>query len=357
MRPPRWKALVDKSIAACCAAIEIYNKPVVPHREETFAILVVAAWELLLKARLIKENGNQLRAIYETEATKRKDGKPSKRKGIRRNKAGNPVTIGIFTAAERAAALPTKPLDAACKENLELLIEVRNNAVHFVNEDRDLAIRVHEVGVAALRNYAIALADWFEQDISSLRFSILPLSFDGAVAAQVIPAAKRTQQAQNLLAHMDRAISGAAEPKDSRFAVSLRVETRIVGNRAPDAVPIKYGKGPDAAKVELTEEALRTGWPHDYRELVRRVQKLVPGLKQNKAFHTAHKALSADGRFAQVRLLDINNPRSSRKTYYSDAMVHALVTRLSGSAQASQAAALAGSRGVPKSPAQSGNGR
>jgi hypothetical protein len=55
MRPPRWKALVEKSIAACCAAIEIYNKPVVPHREETFAILVTAAWELLLKARLVKE--------------------------------------------------------------------------------------------------------------------------------------------------------------------------------------------------------------------------------------------------------------------------------------------------------------
>jgi hypothetical protein len=67
MRQPRWKALVDKSIAACCAAIEIYNKPVVPHREETFAILVVAAWELLLKARLIQENGNQLTGCGKTK--------------------------------------------------------------------------------------------------------------------------------------------------------------------------------------------------------------------------------------------------------------------------------------------------
>jgi hypothetical protein len=328
MRPPRWKALVDKSIAACCAAIEIYNKPVVPHREETFAILVVAAWELLLKARLIQENGNQLKAIYETEAVKRKDGKPSKRRAIRRNKAGNPVTIGISTAIDRAKALSAKPLDTACKDNLELLVEVRNNVVHFVNEDRDLAIRVHEVGVAALRNYATALADWFEHDISTLRFAILPLSFDGAVAAQVVPAAKRSQQAQNLLAHMERAIAGATAPTDGRFAVSLRVETRIVGNRAQDAVPIKHGKGPDAAKVELTEEALRQGWPHDYEELVRRVKQRVPGVKQNAAFHAAHRALSGDGRLARVRLLDINNPKSSKKTYYSDAMVDALAARL-----------------------------
>ncbi|QYU70691.1 DUF3644 domain-containing protein [Leptolyngbya sp. 15MV] len=328
MRPARWKALVDKSIAACCAAIEIYNKPVVPHREETFAILVVAAWELLLKARLIQENGNQLKAIYETEPVKRKDGKQGKRWAVRRNKAGNPITIGISTAIDRAKALPAKPLDTACKENLELLVEVRNNAVHFMNEDRDLAIRVHEVGVAALRNYATALADWFEHDISTLRFAILPLSFDGAVAAQVVPAAKRSQQAQNLLAHMERAISSAVAPTDGRFAVSLRVETRIVGNRASDAVPIKHGRGPDAAKVELTEEALRQGWPHDYEELVRRVKKRVPGVKQNAAFHAAHRALSSDGRLARVRLLDINNPKSSKKTYYSDAMVDALATRL-----------------------------
>lgn len=332
MRPPRWKTLVEKSVAACCAAIEIYNKPVVPHREETFAILVVAAWELLLKARLVQENGNRLRAIFEMEAVKRKDGKPSRRKAIRRTTSGNPVTIGITTAIDRVKALAQKPLDAACKDNLELLVEVRNNAVHFVNEDRDLAVRVHEVGVAALRNYAAALADWFDHDISSLRFAILPLSFDGAVAAQVVPAAKRTKQAQNLLAHMERAIAGASVPTDSRFAVSLRVETRIVGNRAPDAVPIKHGKGPNAAIVELTEEALRQGWPHDYEELVGRVKQRVPGLKQNNDFHAAHRTLSANGRLARVRLLDINNPRSSKKTYYSDAMVDALAARLAATA-------------------------
>jgi len=326
MRPPRWKTLVDKSVAACCAAIEIYNKPVVPHREETFAILVVAAWELLLKARLIKENGNQLKAIYETEAVKRKDGKPSKRRAVKQNRAGNPITIGVSAAIERTGVLPTKPLDVACRENLELLIEVRNNAVHFVNDDRDLAIRIHELGIAALRNYAIVLADWFAQDISAFRFAILPLSFDGAVSAQVVPAAKRSRQAQNLLAHMERAVADAAAPKDDRFAVSLRIETRIVGNRAQDAVPIKHGRGPDAAKVELTEEALRQGWPHDYDELMRRVKQRVPGLKQNQAFHAAHKVLRADGRLARVRLLDINNPKSIKKTYYSDAMIDALAS-------------------------------
>lgn len=57
MREPRWKALLRKSTSACVAAIEIYNKPASPHREETFATLAVCAWEGLLKARLVREAG------------------------------------------------------------------------------------------------------------------------------------------------------------------------------------------------------------------------------------------------------------------------------------------------------------
>jgi hypothetical protein len=338
MRPPRWKALVDKSIAACCAAIEIYNKPVVPHREETFAILVVAAWELLLKARLIQENGNQLKAIYETEAVKRKDGKPSKRKAVRRNKAGNPMTIGISAAIDRAKALPAKPLDAACKDNLELLVEVRNNAVHFVNEDRDLAIRVHEVGVAALRNYATAIADWFEHDISTLRFAILPLSFDGAVAAQVVPVARRSQQAQNLLAHMERAIAEAPASSDGRFTVSLRVETKIVGAGRADAVAMKLGKGPGAVLFELTDAEFLKRWPHGYKQMVALVKKRLPSVIINQAFHAHVRTLRADERFAKDRRLDLSNPKSTlKKTYFSQAMVDALVSRLSVSGSSGDA--------------------
>jgi hypothetical protein len=40
----------QKSVDAALAAIEIYNKPDFRHREETFAILMTNAWELLLKA-------------------------------------------------------------------------------------------------------------------------------------------------------------------------------------------------------------------------------------------------------------------------------------------------------------------
>ena len=82
---------------------------------------------------------------------------------------------------------------------------------------------------------------------------------------------------------------------------------------------------PTPRRSNSPREAQRQGWPHDYEELVRRVKQRVPSLKQNKAFYEALNELRPESRLARVRLLDINNPKSSKKTYYSDAMVASLL--------------------------------
>ena len=51
-----YRSLLDKSIASMLAAIEIYNKPNFTYREDSFAILCVNAWELLLKAVYLRQN-------------------------------------------------------------------------------------------------------------------------------------------------------------------------------------------------------------------------------------------------------------------------------------------------------------
>lgn len=45
-----YRVLLDKSMDSMLSAIEIYNKPNFNYREETFAVLAINAWELLLKA-------------------------------------------------------------------------------------------------------------------------------------------------------------------------------------------------------------------------------------------------------------------------------------------------------------------
>lgn len=57
-------ALLEKSIACAVSAIEIYNKPDFKYREETFSILMINSWELVLKAKKIKDSNNNIKVIY-----------------------------------------------------------------------------------------------------------------------------------------------------------------------------------------------------------------------------------------------------------------------------------------------------
>ena len=42
--------------------IEIYNKPTIKYRVEAFSFMICNAWELMLKAKIIKDSGED--AIY-----------------------------------------------------------------------------------------------------------------------------------------------------------------------------------------------------------------------------------------------------------------------------------------------------
>ena len=60
----KCQKLFDKSVAAVLAAIELYNKPCFLYREESFILFIVHAWEMLLKAKWLKENENKESCLY-----------------------------------------------------------------------------------------------------------------------------------------------------------------------------------------------------------------------------------------------------------------------------------------------------
>ncbi len=85
-----YDALVEKSIAAAISAIEVYNKPDFRYRAENFAALMTNAWELLLKARILLDNDDQLDVLFARD----KNGEPMK------SKSGANRTITILAAAK-----------------------------------------------------------------------------------------------------------------------------------------------------------------------------------------------------------------------------------------------------------------
>ena len=54
--------LLDKSKEAFAMAIELYNKPTIKYRVEGFSLFICNAWELMLKAYLLKTKGPE--SIY-----------------------------------------------------------------------------------------------------------------------------------------------------------------------------------------------------------------------------------------------------------------------------------------------------
>lgn len=90
--------MLEKSIAAMLSAIEIYNKPDFKYREETFSVLCINAWELLLKSKVLNLASNKVASLYAMEYRTLKSGKKSTVKRPKTNRSGNPLSINLFEA-------------------------------------------------------------------------------------------------------------------------------------------------------------------------------------------------------------------------------------------------------------------
>ena len=146
-RLSRSARLLQNAEAALISSIEIYNKPAFAYREETFSILALNAWELLLKAKLLAIKDNDPRCLHIYATRELAPGRQSKKRYVKRNRTGNKMTIGIdacivLLEAERIAV--PEPV----KKNLAALAEVRDNAIHFINASPQLSKQVLEIGTS-----------------------------------------------------------------------------------------------------------------------------------------------------------------------------------------------------------------
>jgi maltose-binding protein MalE len=128
-----YRSLLDKSINSMLSAIEIYNKPNFSYREETFAILAVNSWELILKAHLLKKCSYNMNNLYVMEPVLKANGEKSTRKKPKLNRVNNPMTIGIFDVIKRIEEKGII-ISENLKNSIESLVELRDNAIHFHNE-------------------------------------------------------------------------------------------------------------------------------------------------------------------------------------------------------------------------------
>lgn len=152
-----YKRLRDNSIAAMVGAIEIYNKPRFAYRDECSVILMINAWELLLKATLSK---NRVSIYY-----------PKRR--------GEPYrTLGWTDAlrkVKRDGHWPASLNQHAVTLNIDSLAEYRDNAVHFYNAS-DFGVVIHSLAQQSLINYRDYLRAVFGKELADeITWALMPL--------------------------------------------------------------------------------------------------------------------------------------------------------------------------------------
>lgn len=151
------KRLVDNSMAAMLAAVEVYNKPQMTYRDEVTVMLIVNAWELALKATLRQKQ----RSIYY-----------SKRRGERYR------SVGLDDALARVAANRLWPsgIDGpALTANIKALAEYRDRAIHLYNA-QGLGAVIYPFLQQNVLNYRDFMLARFKKDLAdSMTWQLLPL--------------------------------------------------------------------------------------------------------------------------------------------------------------------------------------
>lgn len=305
-----YRALLDKSIDSMLSAIEIYNKPNFNYREETFAVLAVNAWELLLKAYILRENRYKMRSLYILEPVTNKDGSTShKKKKPKLNRCGNPMSISI---SECIKILDDKKvLPQNLRNNIESIIELRDNAIHFVSLT-PLSKQIQELGFACVKNYISAIKLWnLNIDISRYNLYLMPLAYvDEKITVDSIV----TEDNENYITFVKRLLE-SNQKDDHDFDIAISIDVEFKKGNSFDAIGVKYDS--DGTAVALSEEQIHKKFPWSYREVARRCRERYSHFKQDKKFYSILAEIKTNPKLCYSRRLYMDNPKSNVAFCYS----------------------------------------
>lgn len=259
--------LLANSISAALSSIEIYNKPDFKYREEIFTILNINAWELLLKAKILKDANGKIESLYAM-----KDGAP------KQTRNGVTMTIEIIGAMKHVK------LDTAVMENLSSLIEIRDTAIHFYN-DKALSYLVYTLGVASLKNYQKLIKTWFDKSLLEYNFYILPLAFSyDFKTLSLLELEKEPEVISNLIKSVSTTQKSLDQSGDFYFVCEIATEIKSAKKFTEDTdftTVIDSSNTSDAVTVIKTQRLIDK-YPVTYKELYVKVRKAKPGVKQNQ---------------------------------------------------------------------------
>jgi hypothetical protein len=255
--------LVKNSIAAYFAAMEIHNKPNIPYRYETVTLLLMNAWELVLKA-YIKKNMRGEVSVYE--------------------KNGHTITLDKSLTHVRDH-INAKKANAftAVAENLWAIESYRNDVAHFYCADI-LPCIFTLVSRCAL-NFVDFLRANFNKDIMEEQgLFIMPLGFKlpfnpEEFLSKTSPAYPSTPESKRFIDQIVNTITSLKESgiedsivlgfdvymqtvkKPSNSDILMKITTANEADvKITTVKSVRISNDPSAKSITLSDEDFRAHW-------------------------------------------------------------------------------------------------
>lgn len=303
--------LIEKSVHSLISAIEVYNKPDFKYREENFCILMVNAWELLLKARILEDNNNDKKCLYIKDYPINKDGTRSKRFIYRTTNSGNYLTKEINTCIKELRS--NNSLDERAAVNLLSLIEIRNTSIHYYNTSLDYVKKTHELGSASIHAFIIYLNEWFDYQLNNYHLYLLPLSFFGSDQIEAVPT---YSQEIKLLEYINSLKNKYPYDKSNKVHYSFEIQISLT-KKSKGTSSVYLSNDPSAPKVYLSDEELAKKYPLSYDKLVDICRSRYSDFLQNNEFYETKGKYEDDLKYCYQRYPGLGKTGSPRKHYNS----------------------------------------
>lgn len=251
--------LTESSIEAFILGLEIINKLSISYRLESFVFLFCNAWELLLKAKLLKEK----RDIFY----------PKRRNQPRRSLSLDDCLNRVFTSADDPIRL-----------NIEKIKELRDNATHlvipFIPAD---AMALFQAGVI---NYTQKLTEWLGIEISKrvpLGMMALVYDIDPNIHSLNSPIIKRRLPKDTLRwwTNFQTSVRDKAQSFTGKnaFYIPINLKLAIVKNPGKADIVLSAGVGGKNAIVVEVPKNPDTTHPHRRKDVVQLVNQRLNGRK------------------------------------------------------------------------------
>ena len=196
-------------------AIELYNKPTIKYRVEGFSLFVCNAWELMLKAYLLKTKGPE--SIYYKDNKNR--------------------TISLENAIKEVFTNNKDPL----RINLEKIVELRNTSTHFITEEYEMVYV--PLFQACVFNFNEKMMAFHFIDMTSVipqNFLTLSVSMRALDEAEII--AKYPEPIANHLIDVKTSVDDLSVNNNAKFAIRIDHHYYITKNKDKATNIVHYEK-------------------------------------------------------------------------------------------------------------------